>query len=259
MSLTLAAAISAAGLFVGMLALFEVGRRIGIARLASDPEGMAKGAGPVEAAVFGLLGLLLAFAFSGAASRFEARRHLVAEEANAIGTAYLRVALLPVDAQAPLRELFRRYLNARIEAYRNLTDTTATEARLSEAVALQGDIWDHALSAFRRPDSPGHAAMLLTPALNQMIDITTTRLVASQNHPPKVIYLLLGGLSLVSAMLVGYVTSGAKGRSWFYPLLFAATMSLTLYVILDLEHPRLGLIRVDAADQVLVELLESMR
>src|SRR4249919_3832924 len=82
-----------------MLVCGEIGRRIGARRLARDPEGLAKGAGAAEAAVFGLLGLLIAFTFSGAASRFEERRHLVTREANAIGTAYLRIDLLPDDAQ----------------------------------------------------------------------------------------------------------------------------------------------------------------
>ena len=93
------ALLAAAGLFVGVLVLLDLGRKIGIAQLARDPDAAAKGAGPVEAAILGLLGLLLAFTFSGAASRFEARRQLVADEANAIGTAYLRVDLLPSDAQ----------------------------------------------------------------------------------------------------------------------------------------------------------------
>jgi hypothetical protein len=154
MSLTLAASFSAAGLFLGMLILFEVGRRIGIARQAHDPEGVSKGAGAVEGAVFGLLGLLLAFTFSGAASRFEDRRHLITREANAIGTAYLRLDVLPGDAQAEIRELFRRYLDTRSEIYRNKEDTTATKTKFAEAAVLQGEIWAKASSAVRRPEVP---------------------------------------------------------------------------------------------------------
>ena len=259
MGFTVMAALSAIGVFAGMLILFEVGRRVGRARLARDPEGAGKGAGPVEAGVFGLLGLLLAFSFSGAASRFEDRRHLVTAESNAIGTAYLRVDLVPADAQPVIRELFRRYLEARIEAYRNTADIAAHEARLAEADALQGEIWSAAMSAVRRPDATNYAPMLLFPALNEMIDITTTRRVASQNHPPTVIFVGLAGLCLVSALLVGYVTSASGTRNWFYVLLFAATMSLTFYLIIDLEYPRLGLIRVNAADQTLVALRELMR
>ena len=259
MSLTLIASLSAIGLFFGMLVLLEVGRRIGMARLIRDPEGLAKGVGTVEAAAFGLLGLLIAFTFSGGASRFEARRHLITEEANAIGTAYLRIDLLPGDARPEMRELFRRYLDTRSVTYRNVGDETATKAKLAEAVALQGEIWAKAVSACRRPEAPGHAAMLLLPALNQMIDITTTRVVATQNHPPLVIYLLLATLSLIGSLLAGYSMSGNKDRNWLHMVAFVVVLSLAVYVIIDLEFPRLGLIRVDAADQILIELRKSMQ
>ena len=90
-----------------------------------------------------------------------------------------------------------------------------------------------------------------------MVDITTTRVMATRNHPPLVIFFLLGGLSLVGALLIGYGTSAGKGRSWLYIVIFALVISLAVYVIVDIESPRLGLIRVDIADQVLIELRQS--
>jgi len=101
--------------------------------------------------------------------------------------------------------------------------------------------------------------MLMIPALNSMIDITTTRTMATRNHPPAVVFMLLAGLSLIASLLVGYDVSTNKGRTWFHILAFAAIMSLAYYVILDLEFPRLGLIRIDAADQVLIDLRKSMQ
>ena len=243
-----------AGFLLGMLVVAEIGRRIGIAHLAQDPEGLPKGVSAAEAAVFALLGLLLAFSFSGAASRFEERRHLITAETNAIGTAYLRIDLLSGDAQLEIKELFRRYVDSRMETYRSPQDLEATKASLAEDVAIQGAIWSRAVKEVLRPEAPTQAAMLLLPALNEMIDITTTRLMATRNHPPLVIFLMLAGISLVGALLVGYGASVNKGRSWLHTLAFAVILSLTTYVI-----PRLGLIRVDAADQVLVELRESMR
>src|SRR6187551_2897108 len=109
MSFRLLAVLLTVALFAGMMMCLEIGRRIGTVRLAQDPEGLARGASAAEGAVFALLGLLLAFTFSGAASRFEDRRWYIDSEANAIGTAYLRLDLLPEEARAPLRELFRRY------------------------------------------------------------------------------------------------------------------------------------------------------
>src|SRR4249920_2368027 len=99
----------AGGLFLGMLLLQEVGRRIGVRRRAQDPEGAGIGLGTIETAVFALLGLLIAFTFSGAASRFDGRRQLVAQEANAIGTAYLRLDMLAPDARSALRQRFSQY------------------------------------------------------------------------------------------------------------------------------------------------------
>ena len=248
-----------AGFLVALLVAAEIGRRVGSARIARDPEGLPKGVGAVEGAVFALLGLLLAFSFSGAASRFEDRRHLVTAETNAIGTAYLRVDLLPADARPAMKELFRRYVDSRLATYRNPQDMAATRTSLAEDATLQGMIWATAVEESSRPGTPTPVAMLLLPALNEMIDITTTRLMATRNHPPASIFLMLVGISLVSALLIGHGASVNKDHSWLHTFVFAAVLSLTTYVIIDLEFPRLGLIRVDAADVALVELRESMK
>ena len=126
-------------LFAGMLVAFEAGRRVGVARLAQGDD-LAKGAGAAEGAVFALLGLLLAFTFSGAAARFEDRTWFINTEANAIGTAYLRLDLLPQEAQAPLRDLFRRYVDVRISSYQNVRDQDEVLAALAKGSALQTEI-----------------------------------------------------------------------------------------------------------------------
>ena len=101
--------------------------------------------------------------------------------------------------------------------------------------------------------------MLLLPALNEMIDITTTRETATGTHPPPAIFGLLAALCMVGALLVGYGTTPDSHRGWFHPAIFAAVLSVTVYVIIDVEFPRLGLIRVDAADQVIVDVRQSMQ
>ena len=245
------------GLFLGMLVLMEAGRRLGVRRFIEDPEGARAGAGAVDGAVFALLGLLIAFTFSGAASRFDDRRHLVAEEANDIGTAWLRIDLLPANAQPPLRDLFRQYVDSRLATYRTLPDVDASRAELARSLTLQQQIWAQAVNAARDSASqPAH--MLLLPALNAMIDITTTRNMAAQMHPPPIIFVMHAVLALAGAMLVGYGMAGGKTRSWLHSVGFAAVMAAAVYVILDIEYPRFGLIRVDAVDQVLVELRRSM-
>jgi hypothetical protein len=137
----LAGTIFAVALSAGVLVLLEIGRRIGVRQLAEEGETASKGLGAIEGAIFGLLGLILAFSFSGALTRFDARRHLVVEEANDIGTAWLRVALLPADAQPPMRDLFRRYLDSRIEVYRKVPDMEAVKAEQARSAKLQSEIW----------------------------------------------------------------------------------------------------------------------
>ena len=234
MSYMLTLILTTGALFAGMVALLETGRRIGMARLQQKGDA-GKGLGAVEGAVYGLLGLLIAFTFSGAAARFEARRHLLVEEANAIGTAYLR-----------------------LEFYRKIQDPEAARQSFDESVELQGRIWTEAVTASRTAPMQ-QAPMLLLPALNQMIDITTTRLVALKVHPPSIIFLMLAGLSLVSALLAGYGMAESKTHSWLHIVLYAAVLSFIIFVILDLEYPRWGLIRIDAADELLVSVRQSMK
>jgi hypothetical protein len=127
--------IFAGGLLFGMIMLLETGRRIAIRRIAQDPEGAHKGLGVVEGAVFSLLGLLIAFTFAHAATRFDDRRQLIIEEANDIGTAYLRIDLLSESARPAMRQLFREYLDSRLATYHKLADVAAAKAELAPPVA----------------------------------------------------------------------------------------------------------------------------
>jgi hypothetical protein len=257
MNQVLVGGLFAAVLFFGMLALLEAGWRWGKRRLAQDPEGAKEGVGTVDAAVFGLLGLLIAFTFSGAATRFDGRRALIVEEANDIGTAWLRLDLLPAGPRAELRDLFRQYVDSRLEAYRKLPDQKAAFDALARSNAVQGQIWSRAVAAVQEGGSPS-APMLLLPALNSMFDIAATRTAATKTHPPTVIFVMLAVVSLTSALLAGLGMAGGKKRSVIHRFGFAAITAGAVFVIFDLEFPRLGFIRVNAFDQVLVELRRSM-
>jgi hypothetical protein len=253
-----AALLFAGGLFLGILLFLEVGRRIGAQRIAKGHAGTRPGIDAAEGAVFALLSLLVAFTISGASSRFEVRRQLVAQEVNAISTAYLRLDLLAPDARSALQGLFRNYVDSRIETYRKRPDTEAGQAEWARSVTLQSEIWTKVVAATRAQDQP-HVAILLLPAMNAMIDITTTRAVAAKTHPPMIVFVLLSGLALGCSLLAGFGMASGKSRSWTHIIGFAAIMTITVYVIIEIEYPRLGLIRVDAVDQVLVELRQSMQ
>ena len=246
------------GLFAGMLVMIEFGRQLGLRRMARDAEGVRTGLAALEGAVFGLLGLLVAFAFSGAVSRFDVRRQLIVAEANNVGTAWLRLDLLPTSAQPPLRDLFRHYLDSRLEIYQRLPNMEAARAAWERANQLQGEIWSSATAACRSDDTHD-ATRLLLPALNEMFDITTQRTMAMLHHPPKIVFVLLFVLALGCSLIAGYGMAGGKHRSWMHMIVFSACVAVTVYVILDIEFPRYGLIRVDAADQALIAVRENMK
>lgn len=245
-------AIAPVGLFLLMLVCMEAGRRIGARH---QEEEARSGLGSVSSTVFALFGLLLAFSFSGAAERFQARRALILQEANDLGTAWLRLDVLPPEQQPALRDLMRRYLDARLDAYARLPDLEAALAGLAEANRLQGELWRAAVAASQ--GAPGHAPMLLLPALNAAFDTATARFAATEAHPPLAIYALLYGLGLGSAFLVGWGMSRSSSPSHLHRLMFASVVCLTVYVTLDLELPRGGLLRV--SDELLIGVRESMR
>ena len=244
-------------LFLGMLILLEIGRRLGVRRRPKESEGERGSLGTVEGAVFALFGLLMAFTFSGAASRFNEKRMLVAEEANDIETAYLRLELVP-QAQPKLQELFRRYVDSRLETYHRLPNMTAATLEMANSKRIQAEIWTDAVAATRVSGSHPAAGWLLLPALNNMIDITTTRTMALQQHPPRIIYVLLFALGLICSVLAGYRMSTGQHRSWLHILGFTVITVTVVYVMLDAEYPRAGLIRLESADQALLEVRAHM-
>ena len=134
--------------------------------------------------------------------------------------------------------------------------STPRKPSWTTVVELQTQIWSRSVEAARSSPTPAATTVLL-PALNQMIDIVTTRTAASYMHPPIAIYALLFVLALLGASFAGAAMAGSKARSTLHVLGFAAIMTASAYLIIDLEFPRLGLIRVDAADQLLMDVRAS--
>lgn len=242
----------------GMLVAYEIGRRLGRRRLARVPDAGAEGVSAVEGGTFGLMGLLIAFTFSGAQARYDARKRYVVDEANAIGTAWLRVDLLPAEVQPQLRESFMRYTDKRLDVYSSSFDLDTSLKHIAEANVLGQAIWNQAVAGSR--DSEPKVAVLLVPALNEMLDLANLRNSAAMYfHPPGIIFLMLGLTAFACALVAGHGTASSRSRNWVHTLTFVATLSLTVYVIIDLEFPRAGFIRVDEVDQVLRNARASMR
>jgi hypothetical protein len=238
--------ITALFLLPAMLLLLEFGRRFRITHEPSTESAV------IESAIFALFGLLLAFTFSGAVSRYDKHRELAVEEVNDIGTAYLRLDLLPPSAQPALRQLFRDYTTSRLHLYDAVSEEVSPTSE-----RLQHEIWQQSVAAANAPGANADATKLLLPALNAMIDITSTRQNAFNMHPPDVVYLLLFAFSCGGAFLAGFSIK-ARGKSWLYIVAFAVAVAATIYGTLEIEYPRQGLIRLTGADKGLIDLRSSM-
>ena len=109
------------------------------------------------------------------------------------------------------------------------------------------------------PMSHPDAGKLLLPALNNMIDMATTRTMALQLHPPRIVYCASVQPRSSMLLLAGYRMAIGQQRSWIHILCFSVITIIVVYVILDVEYPRAGLIRLEASDQMLVQVRENMK
>jgi ABC-type glycerol-3-phosphate transport system permease component len=239
------------GTLVSLEAGFRWGRRDTL-RVAHPHEGISA----VETAAFALLGLLLALSFAGATTRLEAKREVIVAEANAIGTAYRRLDVLPPDAQPPIRQQFRRLIDARISAYERRFDPARVDRDLSAVSDAQHEIWSLVVVATA---SRTELALVVLPPINEMMDVSTARSVALRAHLPTLIVVLLVAGSILSGVLAGYGMAKRGHRSWLHGILYAAMLAMTVFTVIDLDHPRFGLINIEVAYQPLIELREAMK
>ena len=141
--------------------------------------------------------------------------------------------------------------------YARLPDPAAADQELARAERIQGEIWSRVVG-LARTDPTEHATRLLVPALNEMMDLTTERSIALRTRLPALILWLLMSLALMSGLLAGYAMAKRQRRSLLHGLVYAAFVALTVYAVLDLDNPRSGLIRLDAADQAIEKLRTSI-
>lgn len=200
---------------------------------------------------------MIAFTFYGASQRFDARRQMIVNEANAIGTAWLRIDLLPNSSQQNMRDLFQKYTDARIGANHYLPNITAAKKQLHLASKSQDEIWHSAVLAAHDAPNPMILAVVL-PSLNGMFDVATAHNVSLITHPPLLIYITLLMLILISTLYVGYSLAGSKRTNWLHGVGYAFIMVGIFYVIVDFEFPRIGLINLKIYDQPMIELRQKM-
>lgn len=240
----------------GMLGFLEWGRRSGRRHLDVTQQGARVGVGAVEASLYALFGLLLAFTFSGAATRFGDRRTLALDEAKAVSAAWKRLDHLPEPGRTRLRDLVRRHVAENVKTYaemRNLGKFREDMARLS---AMEDEIWSETLRGLAQPGAQGFT-MPVSGSLVTLFEKRMARGEAVERHPPLLIFGMLIVLGWVCAYLTGFGMAEAKVRSWTHILAYVGIVSMTLYIIIDLEFPRMGLIRV--SDVALEAVLQTLK
>jgi hypothetical protein len=241
-------------LFLGMLAAIEGGARWA---LHQGDEKEVKGAGIIEGAVFALLGLLIALTFTGAAERFNARSMLTIDESDALGTMFTRLEILPEPGRGQLQRLVRGYTAARLEEFEHIQVPSEHALARGRTAALRNQLWAELRAAAAHAVYP-NAPMLLLPPLDQAFSVADRREAVRRIHPAGAVYAMLVVISLLSATLAGYGFADRTKRRWLHRLSFAGATAVSLFVTINMDHPRLGVIRMGNRDQVLQEALAEM-
>jgi hypothetical protein len=207
----------------------------------------------LEAAVFALLGLLLAFSFSMAGARYERQRQLIAEEANAIGTAALRADLYPEGDREAFRREFHEYLESRIADQDAGADVSRILAARERTAAAQRLLWARASRISQDPKF-FVASYQMTSALNEMFDAAGRRFAAERTRVPDVIVVLLFVLCVAASFLYAYVGQRSDKFESATAVCFVLVTVAVVFVTIELDRPRRGLINVRASEESLVEL-----
>jgi hypothetical protein len=247
-------AIPLVGLFISIILLVllcaEGGYRLGKYRGRQVQEKEAQ-VGEMITAMLGLLAFVLAFTFGLAAARFDTRRQVLLDEANAIGTTYLRAAMLP-ERRNEIRALLAEYVDTRLAA----VESKKIAEGIVRSENLQNQLWEHAVAIAEK--SPNSIIVgLFVQSLNEMIDLHAKRVtVGVRNRIPLAIWAALYGVSILSFATMGYYI-GLTGTNRSPAIIAVAlTFALVIGLIADLDRPQEGTLKV--SQQALIDLRRSM-
>lgn len=207
----------------------------------------------IQGAILGLLGLMLGFSFAAAGSKFIDRQDLIVTEANAIGTAYLRGDLMEEPYRSQYQTALKEYTATRIKIFDSLGYEGLSVAE-TESANLHGKMWDLAVAGVKQ--SPEFDETVLPP-LNEVIDLHTTVTVKMRRHLPWPVTLLLKIIAGAALFTVGFGNAISERRNVVLTTSLAFLVASVLWVTLDLDYPRMGLLQIN--DRPMVELYESLR
>lgn len=245
--------LGAFAIFSALLVAYWVGTR------RTPGEGDAQAVGVVGTSLFALLGLILAFSFSAAWGRFDSRRHLSVEEANALGTLALRLDLLPREAGLEAKQTLLAYVRERLAFNQSLERPLVELVRSPDLFSKDRDhrlaadeLWKATIIAVRQLRDAPDRALILT-ALNQALDLADKRRVESRTGIPPPVAVLLILTSVICAYLAGREVAGRPDVPLKVGWAFVVCVAATLLSVFDLQDPRVGLIRIDYTDALFRE------
>lgn len=240
-------------LFVGMLLLIRLGRFIGQRRIKDSAQKENAENTTILAAVFGLFAFLLAFTFSMSGNRYEGRRINAVNEANAIGTALLRADLYPPEERLAFRTDFKNYTQARIDHYFAGSDLKKIDSAAAMARKYASQLWNRATTNAKNANSV-FPSNLMIPSMNEMFDSANSNDVGEKFRVPDPIVAMLFSLCLVCALFIGYYSSFSGRSDYMIILGFCVLSALVIYITLDLDRPRAGLIRHQVSHEAIMDL-----
>ncbi len=244
----------AAIFFIGLAAILivsEFGCRLGV-RAKSE---VGSNFTTLESAMLGLLALMLAFTFSMALSRFEARRDALLNEANAIGTTALRARLLPEPQRSETLKLLQEYVQIRIDIAQRSTSLAELTPAVDRSNALQEALWQQA-KAMAFKDKGAVPTGLFILSLNEMIDDQGKRLSALRNRIPNSVLLTLFAIAVVACAFAGYANGLDVQRTRVPVYVMGLLVSAVIYLIIDLDRPSAGFITNN--QQPMIDLAASI-
>ena len=240
----------AALLLLSLIAVIEIGYRVGRVRQAACDDTFRSHVNTVQASVLGLMALLLGFTFSMALQRFDGRSDAVVDEANAIGTTYLRSQFLPEPVRQEAGTLLRHYVDLRVTTGRIALDRPEErQALIMQSTAVLDQLWALAGRAVALDPSPSTSGLFIQ-TLNEMIDSFGRRDAILNRHVPELVLWLLYSTVLLTGGVLGYACGIGGHRPSVVSFVFGLMIVVVAVVIIDIDRPRRGLIQVDQSSLV---------
>lgn len=241
-------------LFMMLILAFYGGYWTRSYKIKKNPKILKEELGSISSTLLGLLALILAFSFSMANSRFDSRRSLALDEANIIGTVALRIEIFPDSLKTELESNLKKYLEERIAFFESGMDLEKALTHYNNADKLGKTIWLQ-ISDYSQTNSDLVRTSEIIPALNAMIDITTSRRAAGEANIPKSIQWFLLILCVSSTFILGYERKNSF--DWIIVIGFSLLLSLTVFSIFDLDRPRSGFVTLEEANSKMKDLLST--